>query len=392
MKYHPGLLALSFGSFAIGVTEFAPMGLLPLIAKDIGVTIPAAGLVVSAFAFGVVVSAPLMVVLTAGVPPRRLLIAMAAIIALGNLMTAVAPGYSVLLLSRIFASFQMGAYYGAGAVVAASLVPPDRRARAVATMFMGLALSNVAGVPLAAWAGSLLGWRATFWVVAAVGCILMIALRLTLPALPAKSAGNPALELRIQRRPRILLAYAITTLSAGAWFTVYTFIAPILLEVTGASANLVSAALIVFGAGLSCGNWLGGRFADITVVGTLAVVLTGMIATLALYALAMPFIFPSVILLFLLGVTGFAIVAPLHVIVMNLASDAPVLAAAVNVGAFNLGNALGSALGGAMIAAGYGYRFVGLAGACAAGFALLLLLTCRSRISVTARSNEFTNA
>ena len=190
MKLNPGLIALSVGAFGIGVTEFAPMGLLPVIAGDLGVSIPAAGMLISAYALGVMLGAPLMVLSTGRVPRRALLIGLAGIFTLGNLLSAVADGYFMLMASRILTSFNHGAFFGVGSIVAASLVPRERQAGAVAAMFMGLTLANVVGVPLATWAGEHLGWRTSFWGIAALGVATMVALRLTLPPLPAPHAGT----------------------------------------------------------------------------------------------------------------------------------------------------------------------------------------------------------
>lgn len=191
MKINPGLLALSVGAFGIGVTEFAPMGLLPVIAGDLGVSIPTAGLLISAYALGVMIGAPLMTLTTGRVPRRQLLILLAGIFTLGNLLAAVSQGYAMLLAARVLTSFNHGAFFGVGSIVAASLVPPQKQAGAVATMFMGLTIANVVGVPLATWAGEHMGWRASFWGIAALGGATMVALRLTLPALPAPKAAMP---------------------------------------------------------------------------------------------------------------------------------------------------------------------------------------------------------
>ncbi|RZM23944.1 MAG: MFS transporter, partial [Sphingomonas sp.] len=200
MKLNPGLLALAVGAFGIGVTEFAPMGLLPVIAGDLGVSIPTAGLLISAYALGVVLGAPLMTLTTGRVPRRTLLIALAGIFTVGNLLAAVSTGYGMLMAARILTSLNHGAFFGVGSIVAASLVPAERRAGAVAAMFMGLTIANVVGVPLATWAGDHLGWRSSFWGISALGILTMAALRLTLPALPAPTGGNAMAELRVLTR------------------------------------------------------------------------------------------------------------------------------------------------------------------------------------------------
>ena len=222
MKLNLGLLALAVGAFGIGVTEFAPMGLLPVIATDLGVSIPTAGLLISAYALGVMLGAPLMTLTTGRVPRRTLLIGLAGIFTVGNLLAAVSDGYGMLLAARVLTSLNHGAFFGVGSIVAASLVPPQRQAGAVASMFMGLTIANVVGVPLATWAGDHLGWRASFWGIAGLGLAMVAALRLTLPNVPAPTGGNVLAELRVLGRGRVLGALALTVIGSSAMFTVFT--------------------------------------------------------------------------------------------------------------------------------------------------------------------------
>lgn len=379
MKLNPPLLALAAGAFGIGVTEFAPMGLLPVIATDLGVTIPTAGLLISAYALGVMLGAPLMTLTTGRVPRRALLIGLVAIFTVGNLLSAVADSYGLLLAARVVTSLNHGAFFGVGSIVAAGLVPPNRQAGAVAAMFMGLTIANVVGVPLATWAGDVLGWRASFWGIAAIGVLVMAALRLTLPQLPAPTGGDMAAELRVLGRGPVLAALALTVIGSSAMFTVFTYIAPILREQTHASLGFVTAMLVTYGLGLTVGNWLGGKFADKSVDRTLIVTLAALSVLLIAFAVAMPFAVPTSILIFLWGIASFALVPPLQVRVMTAASDAPNLASSMNIGAFNLGNAIGAAVGGMVIAGGLGYPAVSLAGAVAAGLGLVLVLTLTRR-------------
>ncbi|WP_404710930.1 MFS transporter [Sphingomonas sp. MMS24-J13] len=377
MKLNPGLIALSIGAFGIGVTEFAPMGLLPVIAGDLGVSIPTAGLLISAYALGVVIGAPLMTLTTARMPRRTLLIALAGIFTIGNLLAAVSGSYGILLGARLVTSFNHGAFFGVGSVVAASLVPPERKAGAVAAMFMGLTIANVVGVPLATWTGAHLGWRASFWGIAALGIATMAALRLTLPPLPAAGGGDSMAELRVLGRGRVLGALALTVVGSSAMFTVFTYIAPILRGATHASLGFVTAMLVLYGVGLTVGNWLGGRFADRSVDRTLIVTLVSLSVILALFAAFMGQAIAVIPLTFLWGVASFALVPPLQVRVMTAAADAPHLASAVNIGAFNLGNAIGAALGGAVIAGGYGFPAVAFAGAVTAAVGLFAVIISR---------------
>ena len=377
MKLNPPLLALAAGAFGIGVTEFAPMGLLPVIANDLGVSIPAAGLLVSAYALGVLIGAPLMTLTTGRVPRRTLLIGLAAIFTLGNLLSAVADGYWTLLAARVLTSLNHGAFFGVGSIVAASVVAPDRKAGAVAAMFMGLTVAIIVGVPLSTWAGEHLGWRASFWAIAGLGVVTMAALRFTLPAMPAPEGGNVADELRVLARKPVLAALGLTVIGSSAMFTVFTYITPILQTQTRASLAFVTAMLVVYGVGLTVGNWLGGKFADKSVDRTLIITLASLSAVLVAFAALMPFHAPVTVLVFLWGVASFALVPPLQVRVMTAAADAPNLASSVNIGAFNLGNTIGAALGGAVIAGGLGYPAVSLAGAATSAIGLIMVLLAR---------------
>jgi DHA1 family inner membrane transport protein len=376
-KINPGLLALAIGAFGIGVTEFAPMGLLPVIARDLNVSIPTAGLLISAYALGVLIGAPVMTLTTGRVPRRTLLIGLAGIFTAGNLLAAVSDSYAMLLAARVLTAFNHGAFFGVGSIVAAGLVAPEKRASAVAAMFMGLTIANVLGVPVATWAGEHLGWRAAFWGIAALGVAMMASLRLTLPPLPASDGESALAELRVLARSSVLAALGLTVVGSSAMFTVFTYIVPILREVTQASLSFVTAMLVIYGLGLTAGNWLGGRFADRSVDRTLIVTLASLSAILVAFAVLMPHAGPSAVLIFLWGVASFALVPPLQVRVMTAAADAPNLASAVNIGAFNLGNAIGAALGGGVIAAGFGYPAVALAGASTSAAGLLVLLLAR---------------
>lgn len=377
MKLNPGLIALSIGAFGIGVTEFAPMGLLPVIAQGLGVTIPVAGLLISAYALGVVIGAPIMTLTTGRIKRRSLLIALAGIFTLGNVLAALSHSYALLLVARVVTSFNHGAFFGVGSVVAASLVPPQKQAGAVAAMFMGLTIANVVGVPLATWAGAHLGWHMAFWGIAALGVVTMVALRLTLPDAPAPVGVKAMAELRVSARPQVLGALALTVVGSSAMFTVFTYVVPILREATHASLGFVTAMLVVYGVGLTVGNWLGGRFADRSVDRTLIVTLASLSAILIAFAMLMGQAAPTAVLVFLWGVASFALIPPLQIRVMNAAHDAPNLASSVNIGAFNLGNAVGAALGGVVIGAGLGYPAVALAGAACSALGLVGVVVAR---------------
>ncbi|KTE00249.1 MFS transporter [Sphingopyxis sp. H038] len=379
MKINFPLLALATGAFGIGITEFAPMGLLPDMAEGLGVSIPAAGLLVSAYALGVLIGAPLMTLTTAKMNRRTLLIGLMAIFTLGNFLSAIAGDYTTLMVARVITSLNHGAFFGVGSVVAASLVAPEKRASAVAAMFMGLTLANVIGVPLAPWVGEAFGWRTAFGAIAIWGLFTMAALRFALPDIPRAEGGNMLAELGVLKRREVLVALALTAIGSAAMFTVFTYIAPILKEATGAGTLFVTAMLVIYGLGLTAGNWLGGIFADRSIDRTLIVSLTGLAAMLILFAVTMYSPIAAGVTIFLWGVATFAIVPPLQMRVMEAASDAPNLASAVNIGAFNLGNAIGAAVGGGVIGLGLGFPAVSIAGAVMAVAGLAIVLASRQR-------------
>jgi DHA1 family inner membrane transport protein len=371
------LLALAIGAFGIGVTEFAPMGMLPLIAADLGVSIPSAGLLISAYAMGVLIGAPLMTLTTARVPRRTLLISLMAIFTLGNLLSALADNYTFLMAARVLTSFNHGAFFGVGSVVAASVVAPDKRAGAVASMFLGLTIATIGGVPLATWVGEMFGWRSAFWGITALGVVAMLALRIALPALPADKGGNMLAEIRVLGRAPVLAALALTVLGSSAMFTVFTYIVPILREQALASTAFVTAMLVVYGIGLTIGNVWGGRAADRSPDRTLIVSFSVLTLILVAFAIVMKWQALAAVAILCWGIASFAIVPPLQMRVMAAAAEAPNLASAMNIGAFNLGNAIGAALGGAVIGANLGYPAVSLAGAAMAASALVLFLLLR---------------
>ena len=377
MKFNSGLIALAVGAFGIGVTEFAPMGMLPVIAGDLHVSIPAAGLLISAYAMGVLIGAPLMTLTTGRIDRRTLLIALMGIFTLGNALSAAAGGYWMLMAARVVTSFNHGAFFGVGSVVAASLVPPDKRAGAVAAMFTGLTVATIGGVPAATWVSEAIGWRTAFAGIAGVGAIAMLSLRLALPPLPAEEGGDMRAELRVLTRGPVVMALALTTIGFGGVFTVFTYIVPILRDVTHGSTGYVTAMLMLFGVGATIGNGLGGRLADRSVERTLMTMLTIMALTLLAFTVLMQWPATAAIAILIWGIASFAIVPPLQMRVMDAASDAPNLASAMNIGAFNLGNAIGAALGGGVIGAGLGLPAVSLAGAAMAAVALAMLLAFR---------------
>lgn len=374
MRYFPPLLALAIGAFGIGVTEFAPMGMLPAIATDLHVSIPTAGLLVSAYAMGVLVGAPLMTLTTAKVPRRTLLIALMGIFTAGNLLAALSDSYTTLLLARVLTSFNHGAFFGVGAVVAASVVAPEKRAGAVAGMFLGLTIATIGGVPLATWVGETIGWRTAFGGIAGLGALAMVSLRLALPDLPGAASGNMMAELRVLGSAAVLKALGLTVLGSSAMFTVFTYISPILRSETQASTAFVTGMLVLYGIGMTLGNIWGGRATDKAPDRTLVAALGLLTAILIVFAAIMQWPVPAAVAILVWGFASFAIVPPLQMRVMEAAGAAPNLASAMNIGAFNLGNAIGAALGGAVISEHLGFPAVALAGAAMAGSALLIVL------------------
>lgn len=368
------LLALALGAFAIGVTEFTPMGLLPSIASGLDVSIPAAGMLISAYAAGVMLGAPLITLLLSSARRRNALVGLMALFTLGNLLSAVAPSYYTLLGARLLTSLSHGAFFGLGAMVAASLVPKDRQAAAVATMFMGLTIANVGGVPAATWLGNTIGWRMAFAATAALGVAAMAALYFALPRGDAQQRPKVRDELRVLVRPAVLNALLTTAFGAGAMFTLYTYVAAVLQHLTDASAAFVTAMLVVIGVGFTIGNAISGRLADRSLKGTLV----GFLSVLALVSFAFPLVASSApgaaVALLLWGAATFGVAAPVQMRVMQEAHDAPALASSVNIGAFNLGNALGAAAGGAALSLGLGYEWIAPVGGLLALVALLLVL------------------
>ncbi|MFD1695572.1 MFS transporter [Roseibium aestuarii] len=379
------LMALAIGAFGIGVTEFSPMGMLPVIADGVGVSIPAAGLLVSGYALGVMVGAPLMTLFFARFGKRTALIALMSIFTLGNLLSALSPDYWTLLASRVVTSLNHGAFFGLGAVVASGVVAPDKRASAVATMFMGLTLANVGGVPLATWVGQQIGWRAAFCGTAGLGVVAMIALALALPRGGAGQAPDLRKELKVLTRGPVVAALFTTVLGSSAMFALYTYLSPVLQTLAGASPEGVSIALVVIGLGFTVGNWLGGRVADWSLDGATALFLTALSAIMLGLPLVLGSLVPAITLLFFWGAAAFAIVPPVQMRVMKAAAEAPGLASSINIGAFNLGNAIGAALGGAVISAGLGYGAVPAAGALTAAAALGLLVLGRRKSAAAQR-------
>jgi DHA1 family inner membrane transport protein len=369
------ILALSMASFGIGTTEFVIMGLLPDVAGGLHVTIPQAGYLVSGYAMGVVVGAPIIAIATAALPRKTALLALMALFIIGNLGCALAPSYGLLMAARIVTAFAHGAFFGIGAVVASDLVAREQRAQAISLMFTGLTLANVLGVPFGTALGQAAGWRAAFWAVVAIGVIAGLAIIRYIPTGLPGSRGGLAREFRALGRWPVLLPMLISTLAAVSMFSLFTYITPLLEDVTGLSPRGVTGVLLMIGVGLTVGNLMGGRLGDRNLLRTIVGGFAGLIVVLTVLFFASRSIVPTLPLLILWGGLAFALVSPLQIWVVDAATDAPNLASTLNQGAFNLGNATGAWLGGVALTAGASYQQLPLLGALVAAIALAFTLT-----------------
>ncbi|QKV75021.1 MFS transporter [Amycolatopsis sp. Hca4] len=369
------LLALAISAFGIGTTEFVIMGLLPEVAADFGVSIPSAGLLISGYALGVVVGAPLLTALASRVPRKTVLVALMGLFIAGNVLSALAPSYGLLMTGRVVAALSHGAFFGVGSVVAASLVAPAKQASAIALMFTGLTVANVLGVPAGTALGQAFGWRSTFWVVSALGVAGAIGILALVPHQKPDPGAGLRGELAVFRRPQVWLALVMTALGFAGVFASFTYIAPMMTEVAGFSSGAVTWLLVLFGAGLFAGNLLGGRAADRRLMPSLYVILAALALVLVAFVFTAHAKVPAAITIALFGAAGFATVPPLQARVMAKAEGAPALASAANIAAFNLGNAGGAWLGGQAIDAGLGYTAPNWIGAAlaAAGLAVALV-------------------
>ena len=382
-----GLIALAMGAFGIGLTEFVIMGLLPEVAQDFGVTEAAAGWLISGYALGVVVGALGITAATTRLPRKPVLLGLVVLFIAGNVLTAVAPDYSLAMTGRVLAALSHGAFFGIGSVVAASLVAPEKRAGAIAIMFTGLTAANVLGVPFGTFIGQQFGWRSTFWVISAIGVLALAGIAALVPAATGPQERiSLRRELRAFRSTQVWLSLAVTVLAFGGMFGAFTYIAYTLTEVSGFAAGAVPWLLVLFGAGLVVGNWLGGRLADRRLDLTLVVFIGALVVALATFALLAASPFAAVVALVLMGAFGFGTVPGLQSRIMDYAGGAPTLASGANIGAFNIGNALGAWAGGVGISAGLGYTAPVWIGAAisAAGFVVMVVAALVARRARTA--------
>ncbi len=370
-----GLIALAMGGFGIGLTEFVIMGLLPEISADFEVTESVAGYLISGYALSVAIGAILLTAAVTRFERKKVLLSLMVLFIIGNLMSALAPSYEVMMGGRIVAALCHGAFFGIGSVVAADMVAPNKRAGAIAMMFAGLTIANVLGVPFGTLLGQQLGWRSTFWAITVIGVIALIGIAALVPTTPASTTGGGLRgELGAFRNKQVWLSIAITILGYGGMFGAFTYIAFTLTEVTGFATSSVPWLLILFGSGLFVGNFLGAKAADRSLTKALVWILAILTVVLIVFAATAESKVMTVISLFFMGAFGFATVPGLQMRIMNYASAAPTMASGANIAAFNVGNALGAWLGGITIAAGLGFTSPIWMGAAVTVAGLLVLL------------------
>ncbi|MDV6262328.1 MFS transporter [Rhodococcoides yunnanense] len=370
-----GLLALAIGGFGIGLTEFVIMGLLPEVAADFSVTEATAGWLITGYALSVVVGALVVTAAVTRLPRKTVLLALMCLFIAGNLISALSGSYDTMLLGRVVAALCHGAFFGIGAVVAAGLVEPAKKAGAIAMMFAGLTAANVLGVPFGTFLGQSYGWRSAFWAITVIGIVALIGIAALVPRETGiGEESDLRRELRAFRSPQVWLSIATTVLGFGGMFGAFTYIAFTLTDVSGFASSSVPWLLVLFGGGLFIGNYLGGRAADRNLTATLLTLLGALTVVLVFFALTAESRPATVASLVLMGAVGFATVPGLQMRVMSFAPDAPTMASGANIAAFNLGNALGAWLGGVTISAGLGYTSPIWAGSGITVLALLVLL------------------
>jgi DHA1 family inner membrane transport protein len=369
------LLALAVVAFGIGTTEFATMGLLPQIAHGVGVSVPHAGNLVSAYALGVVVGAPVLTGLGARIPHKRLLLLLSGLFVIGNTASAFAPNFGLLFAARFLAGLPHGALFGVGAVVASKLVAPDRAARAVSRMFLGLTVANIIGVPAGTWLGQQLGWRYAYCAVAVIGLISLAALASLVPYQPRGSQAGIRHELRAMGNRQVAIGLATAVVGFGGFFAVYSYLVPMLTHLTGISDSSTTLVLALYGVGMTIGTLIAGPLTDRALRPTLYAGLVLLAVALVTLFFAIHSTVPALVTITFVGAVGSLITTPVQMLLMSNAKDAPTMAAASNHSAFNLANAGGAWLGGLVISAGWGWAAPNLVGAALALAGLGLAVT-----------------
>ncbi len=357
------IAALAAGGFAIGTTEFTIMGLLEEMRADLGIDYAQGGHVISAYALGVVIGAPVLATIGAKKPQRAVAIALMLVIALANLSSFFAAGFGWMLASRFLSGLPHGAYFGVAAVIAATLADPARRGRAIAMVMLGLSIANVVGVPFATWLGQQFGWRSMFLLVGLIGAATVVLIRAFVPDVPVRPGASIRAELSVLRRPQLWLTLLIGIVGFGGFFAVYSFISPIMTEVAGLDVSLLPLVVALYGVGMVVGNILGGRLADRSVMGSIYGVMATITVVLLVFPLAATTPWSAYLFVFLVGASGSTLIPPLQARLLDVSPGAPSLASSMNHSALNVANALGAALGGAVITAGWGFTSPALVGA-----------------------------
>jgi DHA1 family inner membrane transport protein len=357
------LIALMISALAIGTTEFVIMGILKEVAADLQVSLSQAGMLVTGYALGVAVGGPLITVMTGKIDRKKLLLGLMLIFIIGNLICALASSYSVLMIGRVVSSLAHGTFFGAGSIIATQIVAPDKKASAIALMFTGLTLANILGVPFGTFIGQHFGWQATFIVVTLFGIIAFIGLALLVPKVTSREVSTVRSEIRVLRDKQVILTLLLTVLGFGGVFTAFTYIAPILTDITGFSSGAVTPILLLFGVGMTVGNIVGGKLSDWRLMPSLVGILVLLAAVMAVFTLSSHNKIATLVTVVVWGFAAFATVPAFQMRVLDKAKGAPNLASALNISSFNLGNAGGAYLGGLVIDSGFGLPSVSIAAA-----------------------------
>lgn len=369
------ILSLAIGGFGIGTTEFAMMGLLPNVAEGVGVSVPEAGHVISAYALGVVVGAPVLVAIGAKMPRKALALGLMALFTVGNLLSVLAQDYTTLMITRFIAGLPHGAFFGVAAVLAASLVAPTKRGRAISMVMMGLSVANVLGVPLATFVGQQFGWRWLFVMVGAIGVITMICMAIFVPHQKAHPDASLRNELSALRRGQVWLTLLVGVVGFGGFFAVYTYVANTMTDVAGFASDFLPVIVGLYGLGMVAGNYIGGRMADWSVMGSIYTMMAFIASVLVIYALTVHIQWLALVMIFVIGASGAMLVPSLQTRLLDVSPGAPTLASSLNHSALNMANALGAFVGGLVITWGWGFTAPALVGAVLAvlglGIALL---------------------
>lgn len=376
--YQWGIFAIALGTFGIGTTEFMPMGLLPVIADGVNASIPAAGLLISAYAVGVMIGAPLITLYLTRYSHKTSLLALMIIFVIGNVLSAISINYETFLVSRVITSLSHGAFFGIGAVVAMNLAPIHKKGSAVASIFLGLTIANIVGVPITTWLGQTFDWRVSFAVTAVLGLVAFYGIKRNLPIMPKAVKPDVKTELKAIMQPAALRAFATTVMCAGSMFTVYTYITPIMQTLSNASNNAIAMMLMLVGIGFTLGNYISGKVTDKSPDLALFVFLGMQVLVLLLFRFTSTTLIGACLTTLLWGVVIFGSGPPLQMQVMKIADKAPGLASSINIGAFNMGNALGAALGGLVISVGFSFDWIPTAAAVLSFSAIIMVLLNRN--------------